>query len=222
MKVGEQAMYLAQLKGLSKSDAHQKLKFWFDKFDISKWWNKKVEELSKGMQQKVQFIVTVLHEPELLIFDEPFSGFDPINVNLLKDEILQLRKKGATIIFSTHNMASVEELCDHIALIDNSKKILDGKVNEIRDNYKDNLYEISFRNFNGDLSRILNGNYTLVKSSQIDKFQKAVIKIKKQTGSNELISLLLPHMEILSLNEILPTMNDIFISSVEENKNRKA
>ncbi len=219
MKVGEQAMYLAQLKGLSKFDANQKLKFWFDKFDIAPWWNKKVEELSKGMQQKIQFIVTVLHEPELLIFDEPFSGFDPINVNLLKDEILQLRKKGATIIFSTHNMASVEELCDHIALIDNSKKILDGKVNEIRDNYKDNLYEISFRNFNGDLSRILNGNYTVVKSSQIDEFQKAVIKIKKQTGSNELISLLLPHMEILSLNEILPTMNDIFISSVEENKN---
>ncbi len=221
MKVGEQAMYLAQLKGLSKSDAQQKLKFWFDKFDISKWWNKKVEELSKGMQQKVQFIVTVLHEPELLIFDEPFSGFDPINVNLLKDEILQLGKKGATIIFSTHNMASVEELCDHIALIDNSKKILDGKVNEIRDNYKDNLYEISFRDFNGDLSRILNGNYTVVKSNQVDGFQKAVIKIKKQTVSNELISLLLPHMEILSLNEILPTMNDIFISSVEENKNRK-
>ncbi len=221
MKVGEQAMYLAQLKGLSKFDANQKLKFWFDKFDIAPWWNKKVEELSKGMQQKIQFIVTVLHEPELLIFDEPFSGFDPINVNLLKDEILQLRKKGATIIFSTHNMASVEELCDHIALIDNSKKILDGKVKDIRDKYKNNLYEISYRNFNGNLSHILNGNYTLLKSSQEDDYQKAVIRIEKQTDSNELISLLLPHMEIHSLNEILPTMNDIFISSVEENKNRK-
>ena len=221
MKVGEQAMYLARLKGLSKSDANQRLKFWFDKFDISKWWNKKVEELSKGMQQKIQFIVTVLHEPELLIFDEPFSGFDPINVNLLKDEILQLRQKGATIIFSTHNMASVEELCDHIALIDNSQKILDGKVKDIRDNYKDNLYEISFRGFNGDLSQILNDSYKVVKSNQADKFQTAVIKIERQTDSNQLISLLLPHMEILSLNEILPTMNDIFISSVEKNKNKK-
>ena len=218
MKVGEQAMYLARLKGLSKHDAHQKLKLWFEKFDIAPWWGKKVEELSKGMQQKIQFIVTVIHEPELLIFDEPFSGFDPINANLLKDEILQLRNKGATILFSTHNMASVEELCDHIALIDNSKKILDGKVKEIREQYKNNMYEISYRDFDGDLGSLLNGNYSVVETNQVDEFLKATIRIEKQTGPNELIFQLLPHMEIHSINEILPTMNDIFISSVEKNK----
>ena len=142
MKVGEQAIYLARLKGINKTDAIKKLKYWFEKFDILNWWNRKVEELSKGMQQKIQFIVTILHQPELLIFDEPFSGFDPINVNILKDEILNLRKNGATIIFSTHNMSSVEELCDHIALIDNAKKILDAKVNEIKNQYKSNTFEI--------------------------------------------------------------------------------
>jgi ABC-2 type transport system ATP-binding protein len=220
MKVGEQAMYLAQLKGLSKYDARQKLKSWFDKFDISAWWDKKVEELSKGMQQKIQFIVTVLHEPELLIFDEPFSGFDPINVNLLKDEILQLRTKGATIIFSTHNMASVEELCDHIALIDNSRKILDGKVKDIRDKYKDNVYEVAFRNLKGDIASILNNGFTLIKTGDKEDYQTASIRIKDNAGPNELIKHLLPHLEIYSINEILPTMNDIFISSVEENKNQ--
>jgi ABC-2 type transport system ATP-binding protein len=218
MKVGEQAMYLAQLKGLSKHDAHQKLKIWFEKFDISPWWDKKVEELSKGMQQKIQFIVTVLHEPELLIFDEPFSGFDPINVNLLKDEILQLRDNGATIIFSTHNMASVEELCDHIALIDNSKKILEGKVTDIRDKYKDNVYEVAFRNLNRNIEDVLNGDYSILKTGEKEDYKLASIRIKDHTGPNELISKLLPHMEIHSINEILPTMNDIFISSVKENK----
>lgn len=220
MKVGEQALYLARLKGLSKYDAETKLKFWFDKFDISAWWNKKVEELSKGMQQKIQFIVTVLHEPELLIFDEPFSGFDPINVNLLKDEILQLRKNGATIIFSTHNMASVEELCDHIALIDNSRKILDGKVKEIRNNYKDNVYEVAYSNLRGNIGEILDEDYSIINSGQNDDYQLASIKSENNSNPNKLISLLLPHMEIHSINEILPTMNDIFISSVEENKNR--
>ncbi|RLD62087.1 MAG: ABC transporter ATP-binding protein [Bacteroidetes bacterium] len=220
MKVGEQALYLARLKGLSKFDAQTKLKFWFDKFDISPWWNKKVEELSKGMQQKIQFIVTVLHEPELLIFDEPFSGFDPINVNLLKDEILQLRNNGATIIFSTHNMASVEELCDHIALIDNSRKILDGKVKDIRDNYKDNVYEVAYRNLKVDIKGLLNGDCSIINSGQKDDNQLVSIRVKDKSGPNELISRLLPHMEIHSINEILPTMNDIFISSVEENKNR--
>ncbi len=145
MKVGEQAIYLARLKGLGKQEAIKGLKEWFEKFDITSWWNKKVEELSKGMQQKIQFIATVLHQPDLLIFDEPFSGFDPINVNLLKDEILKLREKGATIIFSTHNMASVEELCDHIALIDNSKTILSGEINEVKQRFKDNVFEVSYR-----------------------------------------------------------------------------
>ena len=144
MNVGEQALYLAQLKGISRHEALKRLKVWFEKFEIQSWWNRKVEELSKGMQQKVQFIVTVIHQPRLLIFDEPFSGFDPINVNLLKDEILEIKKNGGTVIFSTHNMASVEELCDHIALINHSRKILDGSVKDIKNNYKANLFEVEY------------------------------------------------------------------------------
>jgi ABC-2 type transport system ATP-binding protein len=145
MKIGEQAIYLAQLKGLSRHDAVANLKKWFEKFEIMDWWNKKIEELSKGMQQKVQFITTVVHQPKLLIFDEPFSGFDPINANRLKEEILQLREDGATIIFSTHNMSSVEELCDHIALINKSVKIEDGPTNQIREKYKSNIFEIRYK-----------------------------------------------------------------------------
>ena len=142
MKVGEQALYLAQLKGLTKAQAKERLKYWFEKFEISDWWNKKIQELSKGMAQKIQFIVTVLHQPKLLIFDEPFSGFDPINANLIKDEILQLRDEGATVIFATHRMESVEELCDHIALIHESNKILDGKLIDIKRQYKSNIFEV--------------------------------------------------------------------------------
>jgi ABC-2 type transport system ATP-binding protein len=149
MKVGEQALYLAQLKGMNRHEAQAKLKIWFEKFDIGSWWNRKVEELSKGMQQKVQFIVTVLHEPKLLIFDEPFSGFDPINVNLLKKEILKLRDNGSTIIFSTHNMSSVEELCDNIALINRSKKILEGNVMEIRKEHRTETYEVEISGTDG-------------------------------------------------------------------------
>ncbi|MCD4735683.1 MAG: ATP-binding cassette domain-containing protein, partial [Bacteroidales bacterium] len=165
MKVGEQAMYLAQMKGLSRKDAITRLQTWFEKFDILPWWNKRVEELSKGMQQKIQFIVTVIHEPKLLIFDEPFSGFDPINVNLLKDEILQLRKNGATIIFSTHNMASVEELCDHITLINNSEKILEGKVSELRHQYRENLFEITFRGENQSLKKSYPDMFNIVEET---------------------------------------------------------
>jgi len=218
MKVGEQALYLARLKGLSKAEALKKLRYWFEKFEIQGWWNKKVEELSKGMQQKVQFVVTIIHEPELLIFDEPFSGFDPINVNLLKEEILNLRDNGATIIFSTHNMASVEELCDHIALIDKSKKILDGKVSDIRNEFKSNTYEISFSDFNGDLNSILGNNYNLIESNDDCEIQSARIRIINGNKPNDLIKLLLPHITFNSINEILPTMNDIFISKVQENE----
>lgn len=217
MKVGEQALYLAQLKGLSKHDAIKKLKFWFEKFDILQWWNRKVEELSKGMQQKVQFIVTVLHEPKLLIFDEPFSGFDPINVNLIKDEILKLRKNGATIIFSTHNMASVEELCDHIALINNSKKILDGKVFEIKNQYKSNTFEITFSGYQGNISSLLNNNFELKDQTSENGFTKVKIKIAENANSNDLLKVLIPHVKINSINEIIPSMNDIFIAKVKEN-----
>ncbi len=217
MKVGEQALYLAQLKGLEKHDAIKKLKYWFDKFDILPWWNRKVEELSKGMQQKIQFIVTVLHEPKLLIFDEPFSGFDPINVNLIKDEILKLRKNGATIIFSTHNMASVEELCDHIALINNSKKILDGKMYEIKNQYKSNTFEITFSGYQENIFSLLNNDFELKDQTSENGFTKVKIKIADNASSNDLIKVLVPHVKINSINEIIPSMNDIFIAKVKEN-----
>jgi ABC-2 type transport system ATP-binding protein len=214
MGVGEQALYLAQLKGLSRHDALKKLKMWFEKFEIQAWWGKKVEELSKGMQQKVQFIVTVVHEPELLIFDEPFSGFDPINVNLLRDEILALRKRGASIIFSTHNMASVEELCDDIVLINKANKILDGNVKEIRRQHFDNTYTLHYRGFDGDLRKILPAGFELVSNQEEDSLSGASVKLPKGTGSGQLLQAVLPHVEIASFKEVIPSMNDIFISEV--------
>ncbi len=218
MKVGEQALYLAQLKGVSKSEALKKLKYWFEKFDILDWWNKKVEELSKGMQQKVQFIVTILHDPKLLIFDEPFSGFDPINVNLLKEEILKLRNEGATIIFSTHNMSSVEELCDHITLLNKSEKILDGKVHEIKNTYKANIFEIAYHGHLLQLKDMLLPSFELLNDKQQNGISKAQIKIPATATPNDLIQNLLPQIELVSFFEILPTMNDIFIQKVNEQK----
>jgi len=217
MKVGEQALYLAQLKGLSKNDATKSLKYWFEKFDILSWWNRKVEELSKGMQQKVQFIVTIVHEPKLLIFDEPFSGFDPINVNILKDEILALKENGATIIFSTHNMASVEELCDHIALIDQSKKILEGRVLDIKELYKSNTFEISFSDQKKELASILGSNFQIIEEQKSN--DNSFVKVRLNNGStqNDLLNKMIPEVSILSFNEILPTMNEIFIQTVNQN-----
>lgn len=214
MKVGEQALYLSQLKGLNRSDALKSLKYWFEKFEIQGWWSRKVEELSKGMQQKVQFIVTIIHKPQLLIFDEPFSGFDPINVNLLKEEILQLRKDGATIIFSTHNMASVEELCDNIALINKSEKILDGSVKDIKSTYKSNTFVIEYSGGNGLLRQFLPEGFEIIDSQADDGMFKTSIQIPKTASPNDLISLLLQHTELRSFNEVIPTMNDIFISTV--------
>jgi ABC-2 type transport system ATP-binding protein len=216
MGVGEQSIYLAQLKGLSRHDANKRLKYWFEKFEIQDWWGKKVEELSKGMQQKVQFIITVVHEPKLLIFDEPFSGFDPINVNLLRDEILELRSKGATIIFSTHNMASVEELCDDIVLINKANKILDGKVKDIRQQHFDNTYEVNYRDNGTDIRTLLAPGFTLLDSSSQDGLHSATIKLPKGTGSGELLRIILPHMTITSFSEVIPSMNDIFILEVNE------
>ncbi len=221
MKVGEQAIYLAQLKGLSRNDAIKKLKYWFEKFEIDSWWNRKVEELSKGMQQKVQFIVTILHEPELLIFDEPFSGFDPINVNLLKEEILKLSADGATIIFSTHNMASVEELCDHIALINQSEKILEGRVSEIKTQYKTNTYTLEYSGFEGDIKSLTNNHYQINQSSIKDGRNQATIKLNNG-NANHLLETLIPHLKIHSFNEIIPNMNDIFISRVSESNASKS
>ena len=216
MKVGEQALYLAQLKGLSKHDAKIKLTQWFEKFDIASWWNRNVEELSKGMQQKIQFIVTVLHEPRLLIFDEPFSGFDPINADLLKSEILELQKNGATIIFSTHNMASVEELCSDIVLINKSKVILSGKIKDIRNSFKKNIYEAVYRGTTDKLQ--LGENFKVISTKS--EMDESIIKVQLQEGSspNELLKSLLPHFQIVSFREILPTMNEIFIENVRQNQ----
>lgn len=219
MKVGEQALYLARLKGLSRRDAMSRLKVWFEKFEIAGWWNKKVEELSKGMAQKIQFVVTVIHEPELLIFDEPFSGFDPVNSFLLKNEILSLRDKGSTVVFSTHDMASVEELCDDIALIDKSRCVLAGKVNEIRRSYSRNLYEIKYR---GDIETVINTLETNVYDTESD--DKALgascirVKASGEHDNNRLLSLLMPVAEIIGFAEAMPTMNDIFISVVGKAK----
>ncbi|MCF8364279.1 MAG: ATP-binding cassette domain-containing protein [Bacteroidales bacterium] len=215
MKVGEQALYLARLKGLDKKLAHERLKYWFDKFEITTWWNKKVEELSKGMQQKVQFIVTVLHKPKLLIFDEPFSGFDPINVNLLKDEILNIKNEGGTIIFSTHNMASVEELCDHIALIHNAKKILDGDMNQIKADFKNNIFEIIYRNSSMNFNEIIPSHYHLLDEKSDIKLKRLKIQIPQNESPNDLLNFAIKHVEVHGFTEILPTMNDIFISKVK-------
>ena len=219
MKVGEQALYLARLKGLSKRDALKRLKYWFEKFEMQAWWDKKVEELSKGMAQKVQFVTTILHEPELLIFDEPFSGFDPINANMLKQEIIDLKKKGATIIFSTHNMASVEELCDHITLINQSRNILEGHIDDIRKKYKSNIYEISFNGKVEKLEKSLNQYYEIIDKTKVNGHNAVRVKLLHQTNENELLSLIIPTVEIISFKEVIPSMNDIFIKVVNEYKN---
>lgn len=216
MKVGEQAVYLARLKGLSKQDAIKQLKAWFEKFEIETWWDKKVEELSKGMAQKVQFITTVLHEPEMLIFDEPFSGFDPINVELLKKEILELRAKGTTIIFSTHNMASVEEICSHIALINKSKKVIEGPINEIREKYANDTYQLSCKydpDFNA--AEALGEEFDILSEKTEGNRRDIVLQQLKPASANALLSRLLDKTDIISYQKIIPGMNDIFIKLVK-------
>ncbi len=214
MEVGEQLLYFAQLKGLSRADALHKLKFWVEKFEIKDWWKKKVEELSKGMQQKIQFIGTVLHQPQLIILDEPFSGFDPINANLITTEILALKAQGSTIIFSTHRMESVEQLCDHIALINHSKKVLDGSVTEIRERYRSHTYLIEhgantlvLPEHMGSVTtnHMLSGNYL------------SEVKLNPTTSSNQLLTALLPQTDIVKFEEKIPSMQDVFISAVSQN-----
>ncbi len=220
MKVGEQALYLAQLKGLSRQEALSRLKMWFEKFEIGGWWDKKVEELSKGMAQKVQFITTVLHEPELLIFDEPFSGFDPINVNLLKNEILEMKKKGATIIFSTHNMASVEELCMHITLINEAEVVLQGEINKLKDMYRANTYRVLFKGEPDKISGGLETGFELLQMDENGRGQEATIRVTRDGGSNELLKNLVQITEVKAFHEILPDMNDIFIQVVKDASNK--
>ncbi len=220
MKIGEQAIYLAQLKGLDRSVAKSELNKWFEKFEISDWWDKKVTELSKGMAQKVQFIVTVLHKPKLLIFDEPFSGFDPINANLIKDEILELRKQGATVIFSTHRMESVEELCEDIALINKSNKILDGKLDNIKAKFKSNTFEIAVNTSNTDhLKNQLNTLYNTSTPTfkTLGDNLRLNINLKPTQKSNELLKLLNNNGEVIHFKEVIPSASEIFINSVKNN-----
>ncbi|WP_298550764.1 ABC transporter ATP-binding protein [uncultured Algibacter sp.] len=220
MKVGEQAIYLAQLKGLSKAEAKKRLKYWFERLEIGDWWNKKIQELSKGMAQKIQFIVTVLHEPKLLIFDEPFSGFDPINANLIKDEILRLRENGATVIFSTHRMESVEELCDDIALIHKSNKILDGKLVDVKRQYKINTYEVGVRvNNQLELEKDLSEkfNVSVANFKTLENELKLNIKLQQGENPNDLLSYLTQKGEVSHFVELIPSVNDIFIQAVNNN-----
>ncbi|POY37833.1 ABC transporter ATP-binding protein [Solitalea longa] len=216
MEIGEQVLYLAQLKDLSRSEALSRAKYWFEKLEIQDWWHKKVEELSKGMQQKVQFVATVMHKPDLLILDEPFSGFDPINVDIITREILELNKQGTTIIFSTHRMESVEELCDSIALINKSHKILDGRVKEIRYNYRSNSYKVSYKGNLPYLNGSANNIYDQLNHSADDLHQHITVKLKNEHSANDLLKFLLPHINIEGLEEIIPSMHDIFISKVKE------
>lgn len=220
MRVGEQALYLAQLKGLTMLEAKERLKYWFDKFEIGDWWNKKIQELSKGMAQKIQFIVTVLHQPKLLIFDEPFSGFDPINANLIKDEILKLRDDGATVIFSTHRMESVEELCDDIALIHEANKILEGKLIDIKRQYKSNVYQVGLlTNSKAEVTQNLRENFELSNATfkSLNDELQFNIKIDNKTAANQLISHLTSKGELTHFVEVIPSVNDIFIKTVQNN-----
>ena len=212
MKVGEQAIYLAQLKGLSKAEATSRLKLWFEKFEITPWWNKKLEELSKGMQQKVQFIITILHKPQLLIFDEPFSGFDPVNAELLKREILELKKEGHTIIFSTHNMASVEEICDNIALINHSEVVLQGNVKEVRSRCNANNYIFSTPK---GLALKESPLFEIVDSQPTEEEIRYTLQKQQDMSNSALLTQIAQQTEIISFTECLPSMNEIFIRTVE-------
>jgi len=215
MEIGEQMIYLARLKGLSRDEATRRLKIWFQKLGMETWWKMKIEELSKGMQQKAQFVATVLHEPDLIILDEPFSGFDPVNAEIIKDEILELNRKGATILFSTHRMESVEELCDAIALLDRSKKILDGKIRDIKNTYRNNIYLVEYEgkkiDYNGaapfeliDEIAGLDNNFTIR------------IKLNAGTNSNDVLQYLIPKARVNMLREVIPSMNEIFIEKVNQ------
>ncbi len=217
MEVGEQALYLAQLKGMEKYEAKKKLKDWFERFDIAPWWNKRIEELSKGMAQKVQFIVTVLHEPKLLILDEPFSGFDPINANLIKKEILRLRDNGATIVLSTHNMGSVEEICEHIALINQSEVVLSGGVKQIQQDFKEGVFTVQFKGNQIGFTNALWTGAELLDSKESDGITTATVRLLNNTQPNDLLKAVIPHVEVLGLQEIIPTMGEIFIKKVQEN-----
>jgi len=219
MKVGEQALYLAQLKGLSKKEAKAQLEYWFEKLEITGWWNKKIQELSKGMAQKIQFVVTVLHQPKLLIFDEPFSGFDPVNANLIKDEILALRDKGTTIIFSTHRMESVEEMCDHIALIHKSNKLIEGRLDEVKKQYRSNTFEVGIIGTNNhQISGELSQKYQVASANfkTLDDELKLQVTLPEGVSSRQLLNDLIQKGDVTYFVEKIPSVNDIFIQTVSQ------
>ena len=214
MKVGEEAMYLARLKGLSKEEVLERLKYWFIKFEIQNWWNKKVEELSKGMQQKLQFIITVVHRPDFLILDEPFSGLDPINTNLIRQELLELKRQGTTIIISTHNMASVEEICDEICLINKAHKILEGNLMEVKQQFKENIFSLTL-----SAERVIPvfpEAFSVLETSSSGNQRHYVVKVHEGGSANQLLKFVMDYGNVLEFNEILPSMNDIFIQQVEK------
>jgi ABC-2 type transport system ATP-binding protein len=219
MKVGEQCLYLAQMKGLSKAEAKKQLDYWFDRLEIQGWWNKKIQELSKGMAQKIQFVVTVLHQPKLLILDEPFSGFDPVNANLIKDEIIELNRKGTSVIFSTHRMESVEEMCDHIALIHKSNKLIEGKLDDVKRQYRTNNFEVGILSDNVEgLMYDITQKFTVAQTNF--KSLNDEIKLEIQLGNNlpnELLHLLTQRGQVTHFVEKIPSVNDIFIQTVSEN-----
>lgn len=213
MQIGDQLLYLAQLKGLNKDEAKRRIKHWFEKMDMQTWWNKKVEDLSKGMQQKVQFVATVLHQPDLLILDEPFSGFDPVNADIIKNEILELHRNGTTIIFSTHRMESVEELCHHIALINRSKKVLDGPVRAIRNNYRENKFKVTY--LGNQLITSPNDSLFIIEDFQTgDTTGSLIIRVAEGKTINDVLSYLLPLVQIQHLEELVPSIHDIFVREV--------
>ncbi len=214
MEIGEQILYLARLKGLSLDEAKRRAKYWFEKLEIQSWWNKKIEELSKGMQQKAQFVATVIHNPDLLILDEPFTGFDPVNAEIIKNEILELNRNGATIIFSTHRMESVEELCDSIALLNLSHKILDGKVKDIKNSFRNNTFVLEYEGGKTDLPR--NAPFEVLSETSNDGIQKIKLKINPGLKVNDVLHAMLPLVSITKLEEIIPTMNEIFIETVKK------
>lgn len=213
MKIGDQMIYLAQLKGLSKSDAKDRIGYWFERLRIESWWDKKIEDLSKGMQQKIQFVATVLHQPDLIILDEPFSGFDPINTQVIQDEILELNKRGATIIYSTHRMESVEALCDHIALIDRSRLVLQGAVKTIKEQYRNQTYRIYFQSAEGGFPESATGLWERI-DLQADVADSVMIRVAPDHTLNEVLQELIRQVEIHQILEIVPSMHDIFIDQV--------
>ena len=217
MKIGEQMLYLAQLKGLSRADATRRIRIWFEKLDIVSWWDKKIEDLSKGMQQKIQFVATVVHQPDLIILDEPFSGFDPVNAQIIQDEILQLNKQGATIIYSTHRMESVEELCDHNALIHKSKKILEGPVRDIKQSYRKQQYVVAYETRDGQATIAADQSlFELLEEKSSPDGQEITVRLETGRSLNELLSFLLPQVQIQQVRELIPSMHDIFIEQVTD------